>query len=371
MRPLLACLLSFLSGLSGCAAPEPATILPADPHPRAKNVLVVYNNRQPDAIQIVKAYQQARGVPDSNVVSISVPPEDNIAWNEYETTIRDVIRNHIQSKKLKIDFIVLTKGVPIRLNNDGGYSLDAMLAVDAHPSRINNPLQPMPMSNFTREDLMRIKNPYFESAEPFDSDRFGIYLVTRLDGYTISDAISLISRALRAKPETGEFLLDAAPDKTTGGYAQMNQALHRAKGLLEKKGFTVSLDESAAFIGGRAGLMGYASWGSNDSAFKESLYHSLQFKPGALAETFVSTSARTFRPTTGGQSLIADLIRQGVTGVKGYVSEPYTLALARVDILFDRYTSGLNLAESFYAASPMLKWKDVVVGDPLCAPYAK
>ena len=69
--------------------------------------------------------------------------------------------------------------------------------------------------------------------------------------------------------------------------------------------------------------------------------------------------------------MIADLIQQGVTGVKGYVSEPYTGALARPDILFDRYTTGYTLAESFYMASPMIKWKDVVVGDPLCCPYRK
>ena len=59
------------------------------------------------------------------------------------------------------------------------------------------------------------------------------------------------------------------------------------------------------------------------------------------------------------------------TGVKGYVSEPYTFALAKPDILFDRYTNGMNLAESFYAASQFLKWKDVVIGDPLCDPYRK
>ncbi|HCM73924.1 MAG TPA: hypothetical protein DIS87_07280, partial [Armatimonadetes bacterium] len=62
------------------------------------------------------------------------------------------------------------------------------------------------------------------------------------------------------------------------------------------------------------------------------------------------------------QSLIADLIRGGVTGVKGYVSEPYTFAMADPQVLFDRYTRGYTLAESFYAASPILKWKDLVIG---------
>lgn len=117
--------------------------------------------------------------------------------------------------------------------------------------------------------------------------------------------------------------------------------------------------------------MGYCSWGSNDHSFIASNYLGVRFKPGALAETFVSTSARTMKPVTGGQSVITDLIKNGVTGVKGYVLEPYTVALARPNILFDRYTSGYNLAESFYMASPLLKWRDVVFGDPLCRPYKK
>ena len=70
------------------------------------------------------------------------------------------------------------------------------------------------------------------------------------------------------------------------------------------------------------------------------------------------------------QSLIADLVAQGVTGCKGYVSEPGIMAMAHADILFDRYTAGFNLAESFYSATWLIRCKELVVGDPLCAPYA-
>ncbi|UCH89081.1 MAG: TIGR03790 family protein, partial [Thermoplasmata archaeon] len=92
--------------------------------------------------------------------------------------------------------------------------------------------------------------------------------------------------------------------------------------------------------------------------------------PGAIAETYVSTGGRSFRyPTNYGQSLIADLIREGVTGVKGYVYEPYLQACAHPDILFDAYTEGYNLAESFYMASSWVSWMDIVIGDPKVAPY--
>ena len=100
---------------------------------------------------------------------------------------------------------------------------------------------------------------------------------------------------------------------------------------------------------------------------------------------FVSNDARTFAeppatwipsgpnggPNFGGswQSLAGDLIRDGVTGVAGHVSEPYLDATIRPQVLFPVYLGGFNLAESFYAAMPFLSWQTIVVGDPLCAPF--
>jgi uncharacterized protein (TIGR03790 family) len=92
--------------------------------------------------------------------------------------------------------------------------------------------------------------------------------------------------------------------------------------------------------------------------------------PGALAETYVSTGGRSFNyPTAYGQSLVADLIRDGVTGVKGYVYEPYLSACAHPDVLFGAYTQGFFSAESYYMASAFLGWMDCVVGDPKVSPY--
>ena len=152
---------------------------------------------------------------------------------------------------------------------------------------------------------------------------------------------------------------------------ETQEGLGQAARLLQSRGFQVSVDATETFIAPPEPLMGYASWGSNDGAFSLDAYRRLRFQPGSIAETFVSTSGRTFRRTSGGQSLVADLIEQGLTGVKGYVSEPFTMALAKPDILFERYTSGFNLAESFFMASPLAMWKDVVVGDPLCRPYPR
>ena len=71
-----------------------------------------------------------------------------------------------------------------------------------------------------------------------------------------------------------------------------------------------------------------------------------------------------------GQSLVADLIHDGITGIQGFVSEPYVTAMSLPGILYPRYSDGFNLAESFYMASNELHWKNLIVGDPKVAPYA-
>ena len=128
----------------------------------------------------------------------------------------------------------------------------------------------------------------------------------------------------------------------------------------------VPFDRSDVFVGDRSNLLGYFSWGSNDPNYNEKAYESLRFAPGSIGDTAVSTSARTFLPTTGGQSLIADLIAHGITGVKGYTDEPLLQAIASPSVTMERYTSGFTLAESLYAASRFVGWEDVVIGDPLC-----
>ncbi len=327
----------------------------------SNHVLVVINQASIESTEIGAYYRIKREVPRENVVFVDVSRTEEVTNSEYKSGIEDVVRSAIKKSPHQIDYIVLTKGVPIRVA-DGKFAVDALLAA--------MDLKFQPIDKLEEPVIRRAVNPYYGKDEAFSSAKYGFYLVTRLDGYTTGDAKRLVDSSLAAKADKGPFLFDEADNRKSGGYLEMQQTLSQAHDILRGRGFESTLERSNEFVGSAAPLMGYASWGSNDGAFNIDRYKSLRFKPGAICETFVSTSGRTFNPTTGGQSLIADLIASGVTGVKGYVSEPYTFALAKPNILFDRYTSGRNLAESFYAASLVLKWKDVVIGDPLCSPYA-
>ena len=321
-------------------------------------MLVVYNGYSKWGREIAGYYAMKRHVPPGNIVRITCTPSEETSEQACREDIARPIEEGIRSSGNTIDFVLLTKGVPIRLKEDPGYSVDSFLAAA---------LSLLPVA----PSQVRIPNPYFGASKPFSRKEFGFYLVTRLDGYTAEDCRNLVDNALKARSEQGPFLLDEADNRNDPVYLPFQKGLARAADLLRSQGFHVIHDQTREFVAPIAPLAGYASWGSNDAAFSLTSYKRLRFRPGSVCETFVSTSGRTFNPTFGGQSLIADLIANGVTGIKGYVSEPYALALAKPDILFGRYTSGRNLAESFYAASEFLKWKDVVIGDPLCCPYGK
>ncbi len=92
---------------------------------------------------------------------------------------------------------------------------------------------------------------------------------------------------------------------------------------------------------------------------------------GSIVETAVSTGGRSFNwGTTYGQSLVADILEDGASGVKGYVYEPYLSAVGSSSVLLSSYAMGYNLAESQAAANRLTSWMGVVVGDPKMAAYA-
>ena len=374
----------------------------ASKNPMTDRVLVIENLDSPTSTQLAKHYMTKRGVkkvlqvhcPDSAVSSAN----ETLPFAAFQEAIEKPLKEFL-AKDSQIDFIVLTKGIPIRLTGAPVGLSNTQPSLDSYVAALDY---------FDRASTLKVVideggwkgncfvNNYFNSNERFSHAKHGGYLVTRLDGYTLEAAMALVDNSIASdssKP-AGAILLDASVGAelsdvakvpqlpTKDGQTNMemisglavkdwNADLLAAAAKLQETGQPHELEQTEAFVGNKQGLMGYASWGSNDGKFTVESFKSIKFAPGAIAETAVSTSGRTFLPTTGGQSLVADLIDSRVTGVKGYCDEPFLPAIASPTILFDRYTQGWTLAESFYAASRFVGWEDIVIGDPLAAPYAK
>ena len=338
--------------------------------PAVSRVLVVANISSPASLEISEYYRRRRGLSLAQLVKIDVSTSENVSPDEYRSYVERPLRRAIARYGSRVDYVVLTKGIPHKIGDDDlnstmdGLSLDAALAgMDLNFRPIENMLD--------EKQAEAAKNPYFGTYAPFDSREYKMRLVTRLDGFTVEDCKALVDRSLEAEGNRGTVLIDTDDTKDGPGYADLQALMLSANEMLKRRGFPVTLETTPAFVGSSTPLLGYVSWGSNDSTFDYRAYRSLRFLPGGIADTFVSTDGRTFLPDPNGQSLIADLIHQGATGAKAYVSEPYASGLTHPDILLDHYVSGFNLAESFYAATPLAKWKDVVIGDPLCRPFGK
>jgi uncharacterized protein (TIGR03790 family) len=341
-----------------------------------ENVLVVANATSPASNEIADYYAHKRQVPGDQVLRLQMPAIEEISRAVYELQIERPIASWLShhSAQDRILYIVLTKDVPMRVSGSDGLQ-GTVASVDSELTLLYRKF-----CQITVPQAGSIKNPYFlndasiTTAKPFTHRVQDLYLVTRLDGFTLADVKALIDRA--AAPATeGRILLDEKPEMTQ---SLGNRWLDRAATELRKMDQwrdRVVLDDGPKVLHGEPNVLGYYSWGSNDPlAFDRHL--GLGFVNGAIGATFVSTDARTFQepaaswtPGKTGQSLIGDLIRDGITGVAGHVTEPYLNATIRPDILFPAYLSGMNLAESFYLAMPFVSWQTVVIGDPLCAPF--
>ncbi|MFQ5863392.1 MAG: TIGR03790 family protein [Candidatus Brocadiales bacterium] len=348
----------------------------------SESILVVVNDRSPASREIAQYYQRMRNVPPENLCHLDCTEEEEIDRQTFNTQLRDPIVNHLKKYELedKILYIITTSGIPLKIKGSGGLEGD-MASVDSELTML---YRFMLHGSYKLQGA--IPNPYFAGNIPpsrythFNRKDFDIYLVTRLTAYTANEAKSLIRKSLKAGPG-GWSLID---DKQFG-HTQARRWMQETKNRLEQAGISVIIDTTSKYITGAEDVMSYCGWGSNDKDCK-GRFPGFRWKDGAIATTFVSFNARTFQEPPGDwtigkwddpnsfyagapQSLIGDLVRDGVTGSVGYTYEPYLMACARPYILFPAYVSGFNLAESYYMSLPFLSWQAVVVGDPVCSPY--
>jgi uncharacterized protein (TIGR03790 family) len=347
------------------------------------NALVIINEASPASVEIGNYYAEKRAIARENVLRVRLNPAESIERPEYERQIEVPIANWLTRNfaQDRILYIVLTKGIPLRISGTAGQD-GTVASVDSELALLYRKMTGQPV-----QAAGRINNPYFNgdrtgTPPPFTHENYDIYLVTRLDGYTVADVRGLIDRASNPSRE-GSIVLD---DKASAGSDTNVWLKSAAEALRSRIGPNrVVYDTTSTVLKNLKNVLGYYSWGSNDPAIRER-HLSLAFVNGAVAAMFVSTDARTFNEPPSDwkvaagedattqyagshQSLTGDLIRDGVTGIAGHVAEPYLDATIRPNVLFSAYVQGANLAEAFYLAMPYLSWQTIVIGDPLCAPF--
>ncbi len=297
-------------------------------------VMVVVNEGSGESGVIGDYYAAKRDV--AQICRIRTSETESVTRDAFEREILRPVADCLRKNSLQdsILYLVTTRGVPSTIEN-------SLVSVD---SELALTYRYMVTGIFPSQT--RIENPYFTvsgNPRPFLRRDFDIYLVTRL---TSTD---LVDRALSAQAG-GDFYFDlVSPQPSTeSDWAQ------QAAALLKKAGHKATVEDSAREPQNAPALQGYASRRSLDAP-------NVQWQPGAIAIVLDKDAGRAAWSYVTG----------GVTGFGSYVADPLQDGYFRPQILFPAYTSGFNLAESYYASCRYLGWRQVVIGDPLAAPYAK
>jgi uncharacterized protein (TIGR03790 family) len=342
--------------------------------PGPENVVIVANANSALSRNIAEYYALKRGIPRRQVCYIKTTSAEWISRPNYEAEIEGPVGQFLMANNLAEStlYLVTTSQIPLKIEGSGDGMNTTIAAVDSELTLVYQVMR-------GRKHQLNgpLENPYFRATANLSHPRFPMYLVTRLSAYDFKDVKAMIDRALVARNQ-GNFVIDLKGDSNDEG----NQWLRDAMILLPTP--RTVFDETRKVLGGLTGVIGYASWGSNDPSRKDR-FLKMQWLPGAIATEYVSTNARTMaRPpeswTLGGwkddqktwwagspQTMSADYIHEGVTGVSGHVWEPYLAFCPRPQYILPAYYNGENLAESFYRGIPALSWQNIVMGDPLCS----
>ncbi|MBP9854466.1 MAG: TIGR03790 family protein [Candidatus Omnitrophica bacterium] len=330
------------------------------------DVGVIVNQNSRESRKIARYFMTKRNIPFQNLFYINAPTTEIISDAEFQAVraqLEAQLPAHNDPNRV-INYLVTTKGLPLGIQRDNpvdptsisaSFESEIALLAGPHVDKIGQ--------------IGWLINPYFNQSKVFSRADQGFFLVTRLDAYTIQEVLDLIDRSGPLTPVNVVDTLSVFDRDPLRGFTTHNNELSRAAAIMSGRGYPAELNTDTTYVTNRENVLAYGSWGSNDSNFPWSIGPALpmfSWVNGSIAETFVSTSARSFMPGTPyGQSLIADLLVEGVCGVKGYVFEPWTTAIAQMDIVTERYTRGHNLVESFAMGSIVnLSWMDVVIGDP-------
>jgi uncharacterized protein (TIGR03790 family) len=373
--------------------------------PGPEHVLVVYKlpnpNNPADTISraVMRYYQQVRGIPNNNIVSLTLPISeydgavelvqggevirrmgicseygsngvcDNLAWQYFETYIAEPIRNALNTRidsltgnylYNQIRYIVLCKEIPIKIWSQDPYwywlganvSVDALLTV-LNTNGNNNP-EPLSLYFPNNDDSHRKLNPY-SAVDPFftmehrfmpnfysDAALTLSYLVSRLDAETKEEVIAMIDRSKNADTSgTGLWILDGDP-----AYGGHNSDAMSASDKLETLGFydTLNITTTPIFNSSRP-VMGYTSQGAHAGYEPTYFQTSLQFNYlfGAVANTYESFNCYSIDPSyrhSDGHGLISEFVKRRIP--------TYQAGTAAVGHSWEPYEYGVIANEYFF-----------------------
>jgi uncharacterized protein (TIGR03790 family) len=346
---------------------------PASEAPGPQHVAVLVNENSTLSRRIGEYYARQRGIPREQVILLRSTESETIDRARFEADILLPLRERLRAAPFtkRLRYLVVAQGLPLRISSNVGGTTSDAASVDSEltmlPSSLMGKVWRLPGN---------LANPFYGvRGGDFSPQRFGIFLVNRLAGWSFADVKAMIDHGMQARNQ-GIFVLDGKGAWRDPGGDQWLKEL--AAKLPTAR---VRMDNTPAMLQQQSGVIFWASWGSNDPARKTRTL-GFRYLPGAVVTEYVSTNGRSFVAPAAGwqtgswsnpfsfyagspQSLSADYIAEGASGVTGHVYEPYLEFCPRPQIMGEAYFGGRTWAEAAWMSIPSLSWMNVVIGDPL------
>jgi uncharacterized protein (TIGR03790 family) len=277
-------------------------------------------------------------------------------------------RERLSASIHSIPFVVLIKGVPLRIANDP-LLLEESTANLSAQFRVNNGsvdgeialLLAPPQTSMTA----LVPNPYFKKSSISSIDANRLLRVTRLDGPTKANVMNLIDRTLKAE-EIG--LMGRAYIDTGGPHAKGDEWIRAAGAIAEAAFFDIDYETSKRAMNHRDRLDAPAIYMGWYRPHAQAQWRSPRWPvpPGAIGFHLHSFSGTSVRST---KTWLGAFVAQGYCATVGNVYEPYLEYTHRPQVLLAHLMSGGNFGEAVALSMPSLSWQSVAIGDPLYRPF--
>ncbi|MEC7281050.1 MAG: TIGR03790 family protein, partial [Verrucomicrobiota bacterium] len=356
----------------------------------AERMVIVVNRNDPDSLSIGQHYAGQRGIPESRIVPLTAPIKETISIAEYANTVANPLLNALLKNEWvkgvkagskdvygrerlsvsihSIPFVVLIKGVPLRISNDPMLIEQSSTNLPTH-FRVNNGsvdgeialLLAPPRTSMTA----LVPNPYFEKSSISPTDANRLLRVTRLDGPTKASLMNLLDRTLLAE-EIG--LMGRAYIDTGGPHAKGDEWIRSAGAIAEGAFFDIDYETSKRAMDYRDRLDAPAIYMGWYRPHAQAQWRSPRWPvpPGAIGFHLHSFSGTSVRST---QTWLGAFIAQGYCATVGNVYEPYLEHTHRPQVLLAHLMSGGSFGEAVALSMPSLSWQSVAIGDPLYRPF--
>lgn len=356
----------------------------------ADGMIIVVNRNDPDSLSIGQYYARQRGIPESKIVQLSAPTEETITIAQYAETVANPLLNALLDNKWvkgvkdrskdaygrerlsvsihSIPFVVLIRGVPLRIANDPTL-IEASTANLPAQFRVNNGsvdgevalLLAPPSTSMTAF----VPNPYFGKSTISTTDANRLLRVSRLDGPTQANVINLIDRTLEAE-KIG--LMGRAYIDTGGPHKKGDEWIRAAGEIAEAAFFDTDYETSKRALDHRDQLDAPAIYMGWYRHYAQAQWRAPRWPvpPGAIGFHLHSFSATSVRDT---KTWVGAFVAQGYCATVGNVYEPYLEYTHRPQVLLAHLMAGGNFGEAVALSTPALSWQSVAIGDPLYRPF--